>query len=75
MENYANRGGNSGVVAFSMTQDSITVKFSDGWCYLYNNVRPGMHMVKYMQSLALSGQGLNSYINSIVKTNFANKYR
>jgi hypothetical protein len=75
MQHYANKGGNSGVVAYETTVDSITVKFRDGWYYLYNDVKPGMYMVEHMQSLAHSGQGLNSYISSTVKNNFARKYR
>ncbi len=35
MEHYRNRGGDSGVVAYEIGPDSITVMFSDGavWSY------------------------------------------
>lgn len=75
MERYANKGGDSGVVAFDTTHDSITVEFRDNSVYLYNNVKPGSRTVDHMQTLARSGQGLNSYISTTVKKNYARKIR
>jgi len=75
MERYANRGGDSGVTAFEKDADSITVQFKDGSLYLYNGMRPGFQIVDRMKTLALSGQGLNSYISTTVKKNFFKKLR
>lgn len=75
MARYANCGGDSGVVAYSITPNSITVQFKDGWKYLYDSYKPGQHMVEHMQTLARSGHGLNSYITTTVKSNFASKSR
>lgn len=75
MEKYANRGGDSGVVGFEITHDSITVQFSDGSLYLYNAIRPGQPAVTHMQALARGGQGLNSYISRTVRKNFYQKLR
>lgn len=75
MPAYANKGGDSGVVAFETTADSITVQFRDGWKYVYNSTRPGAPTVSKMKELAQAGHGLNSYISSIVKKNFFTKHR
>ncbi|WP_431224804.1 hypothetical protein ACQ86O_08090 [Serratia sp. L9] len=75
MARYANLGGDSGVVAFEITADSITVEFRDGWKYVYDNSIPGAAVVTQMKTLAQSGRGLNSYISRVVKKSFARKYR
>lgn len=75
MQRYANKGGDSGVVAYAITADSITVQFKDGWNYVYNSIRPGVSVVTQMKTFAESGQGLNSYISRVVKKNFASKHR
>jgi len=75
MPAYANRGGNSGVVTYETTADSITVEFKDGWKYVYDVNKPGTATVSKMKELAQTGQGLNSYISSVVKKNFSGKHR
>ncbi|WP_404655800.1 hypothetical protein [Raoultella ornithinolytica] len=75
MQKYANRGGDSGVVGFEITADSITVQFVGGMNYVYDSYRPGAAIVTHLKTLALSGHGLNSYISSVVKSNFSRKYR
>lgn len=75
MTAYANRGGDSGIVSYEITADSITVEFKDGWKYVYDSTAPGAATVVRMKELAQSGHGLNSYISSVVKTNFSRKYR
>lgn len=76
MTSYRNLGGNSNVVAYEANEDSIQVVFKSGTCrnYLYNSVRPGKAVVERMKLLAAQGQGLNSYISSVVKDHFANKW-
>lgn len=75
MQVYANKGGNSGVVSYETTADSITVQFKDGSNYVYDAHKPGIAVVNKMKELAQAGHGLNSYISSVVKGNFSNKYR
>lgn len=75
METYANLGGDSGVMAFEIGETSIVVHFRDGSAYLYNELRPGRSDVQELQRLARTGQGLNSYISTRVKKNFARKLR
>ncbi len=68
-------GGNSGVVAFEIAQESITVQFNNGWLYLYTNGSAGMANIAEMQRLAKVAQGLNTYISRMVKGGFARKWR
>jgi hypothetical protein len=76
MTPYRNLGGNSNVVAYEANEDSIHVVFKSGACrnYLYNSVRPGNAVVERMKLLAAQGQGLNSYISTVVKNNFSSKW-
>lgn len=71
MDFYQNPGGNSGVYAFLIDDNSITVEFSKSGVYLYNYSKPGSSHVEQMKSLALSGIGLNSYIGKHVRDNYA----
>jgi hypothetical protein len=74
MERYKNLGGDSGVSAFEIGDGSITVHFSDGWKYLYTNQSAGSSNIVEMQQLARAGQGLNSFINRVVKKRYARKW-
>lgn len=68
MQNYANRSGSSGVRSFSISNDSITVSFNGtSRSYTYSYSSAGQTHVEHMKKLAVSGSGLNSYINRYVK--------
>lgn len=73
---YQNLSGESGVEAFEIGPDSITVKFRSGrhLYYLYNSVRPGAAAVQELKSRALSGRGLNSYISRTIRTSYADRW-
>jgi hypothetical protein len=75
MEPYANLGGDSGVVAYEIGSDSITVQFSDGGVYLYNYQRTGRGNVEHMKQIAVAGIGLSSFINAHVRKAYARKIR
>ena len=63
MKQYANHHGNSGVVEYEITDDSITVLFKYGKrAYIYSNAITGTHHVDTMKELAVSGRGLSTYI-------------
>lgn len=70
MQKYRNLGGNSGVAAYEIAEDSIMVQFNDGGLYLYNYSKPGMINVNRMKQLALKGSGLNSLISRVIKKNY-----
>ena len=75
MENYKNLGGDSGIVSYKIGSDFIEVYFSDNSGYLYNCQNPGQRDVEEMKRLAGMGEGLNSYINRVVRKNYASKIR
>ena len=67
MNNYVNIGGNSNIKGYENGavdgEFYIQVEFADGSTYLYNEQSCGKHLVQEMQSLAVSGKGLNSFIS------------
>jgi hypothetical protein len=75
MRRYKNLGGGSGVVAYEIGEDSITVRFRDGSNYLYTYQTPGKKLVERMKELAEAGQGLHGYISKTVKKRFESKTR
>ncbi|MCF8355624.1 MAG: hypothetical protein K9H48_14320 [Melioribacteraceae bacterium] len=75
MARYKNLGGDSGISSYEIGADSIEVTFNDGSVYLYNYASAGKHNIERMKSLAASGSGLNSFINTIVKKLYASKLR
>lgn len=76
MTPYRNLNGNSNVVSYEATEEAIQVVFRSGAHrnYLYNSIRPGRAVVERMKALAAQGYGLNSYIATTVKSNFAEKW-
>jgi len=76
MTPYKNASGTSNVVSYDTSDTSIHVVFRTGSHrnYLYDSVRPGPEVVQEMKRLAVQGWGLNSYISSIVKKNYARKW-
>ncbi|MDF8327372.1 MULTISPECIES: hypothetical protein [Aeromonas] len=68
MEIYKDINRDSGVKGFEINADSITVWF-DGTIrsYTYSYISAGSIHVETMKKLAVSGDGLNAYINRHVK--------
>ncbi len=75
MERYRNLGGDSGISAYEIGPDSITVQFKGGATYLYTNQSAGSANIDHMKQLARAGQGLNSFISRVVKKGYARKLR
>ncbi len=75
MDKYLNTGGDSGVVAYEITADSIRVQFSDGSIYLYTCASAGSQNIEKMKQLARTGEGLNAFINTQVRKSYARKER
>lgn len=73
MERYRNLGGDSGVSAYQISEDSIEVQFSDGATYSWTSSSAGAANIEEMKRLAIVGQGLNSFINRVVKKRYASK--
>lgn len=70
MERYKNFRGDSGVSAYEIGAESITVKFSTGKVYLYTYKSAGSSNIEKMKSLAVAEQGLNSFIMRNVKNSY-----
>jgi hypothetical protein len=70
-----NRGGDSGIAAYEIGDDSITVQFSDGAVYLYTSQSAGAIALAEMQHLARAGRGLNGYIRRVVRKGYAQRLR
>lgn len=73
MTPYKNLGGDSGVAAYEIGNDSIEVQFKDGMIYLYTVSSAGSANIEQMKNLAIVGEGLNGFINSYVKKGYASK--
>lgn len=75
MESYKNLSGNSEVKSYRINNDSIIVEFKDGNCYLYNYESAGRRNIEIMKGLAISGLGLNGFIDRHVRHSYAKKIR
>lgn len=73
MERYQNLGGTSSVAEFEMDADAITVRFTDGAVYEYTAASVGRKNLEIMKGLAVEGIGLNSFIMTEVRTDYAAK--
>lgn len=72
MENYGNLS--SGISAYEIGPDSITVRFKDGWSYLFTYASAGKGNVEQMKALAKAGSGLNTFITKNVRHLYASKF-
>lgn len=67
MTKYENKGRDSGILAYEISDSKISIKFSDGSVYHYSYASAGQSNVEQMKKLAQQGEGLNSFINTHVK--------
>lgn len=78
MEIYKDINNDSGVAAYELGIGSIVVQFSKGSIrnYEYLSSKIGATHISNMHRLAVSGDGLNSYIgsNPEVKNGFSRKW-
>jgi len=70
MQRYANFGGHSSIYGYEIEPTRIRVMFSDGAIYSYSYVSAGISNVERMKQLAMSGQGLNSFIMRNVRNSY-----
>jgi hypothetical protein len=73
MKRYKNLSGNSGVEAFELANDAITVRFHGGATYVYDYSVTGQAMVEQMKLLAEEGRGLSTFISRFVSDKYAAK--
>lgn len=58
------------IAGYDIGDDYIKVYFNSGQDYTYSYQSAGKDNVDEMKSLAQSGNGLNGFINSVVKYNY-----
>lgn len=75
MTPYSNLSGRSGVVAYEIAPDSITVEFEDGAVYLYTEESAGRSDLEAMKGLADAGRGLSTFIVRHVRMAYAARLR
>ena len=75
MKQYADTNGNSGVQGYKLGQGLILVEFKDGSIYEYTSLSAGSQNIEHMGRLAAQGNGLNSFINSVVRQRYSRKIR
>ena len=73
MKIYRDLNNDSGINAYEISDDSITVRFKTGAVYLYNYLSTGAIHIEEMKRLAEAGDGLNSYIGRKIKGNYAKR--
>lgn len=73
MQRYNNLSGQSGVVAYEIGTDSITIEFVGGERYLYTGRSAGAENIAKMQELALAGRGLSTFVSQHIRTRYARK--
>lgn len=73
MEPYQNLSGNSGVAAYEIGEDYIRVQFTSGSVYVYTYDSAGADNIEQMKRLAKKGQGLNTFINTTVREEYARR--
>ncbi len=75
MEIYKNLNGNSGVTAYELGSDSITIEFTDGAVYQYTYQSAGKRNVEKMKKLAVAGKGLSSFVAQQVKERYEKRVK
>lgn len=75
MEPYRDWDNDSGVRAFEISEGKIDVQFKTGAVYRYTSVSVGPENFDQMVALARAGEGLNSFINRVVKKLYSVKLR
>ncbi len=75
MQRYRNLSGNSGVVAYELSEGRIVVQFVDGWKYEYTSRSAGAATIARMHRLAESGRGLSGFIATHVRDGYTRKFR
>lgn len=75
MPRYKNLSGDSRVVSYENTPDSITLTFEDGSRYLYTFASAGRADIDRMKALAEAGKGLGTFVARQVRGAFERKIK
>jgi hypothetical protein len=75
MKRYRTADNDTGVIAYEIAKDSVTIKFRDGSVYVYTDKSAGPAAIAEMKILAKKGAGLTTYINQHVRNLYQFKLR
>lgn len=75
MQRYRNLTGESGVSAYSLAKNAITVEFNNGHVYKYSYASAGRQNIEAMKMLAVSGKGLSTFISQHVHDAYVSRLR
>lgn len=75
MERYLDIDGDSGVAGYECGPGFIRVQFDTGRIYLYTDASAGAENIRQMHALAAQGNGLNSFVQRVVRTRYARRER
>ncbi len=75
MHSYKKADHDTGVIAYEIDRDSITIQFKDGSLYVYTAKSAGLRAISQMKTLAKKGEGLTTYINQHVREGYQSKLR
>lgn len=64
MKSYLDVNRDSGILGYDDSNDWIRVQFKSGAVYEYNQSTIGANNLATMKRLAVSGDGLNAFINT-----------
>ena len=73
MHRYRNQSGESGVTAYEIDDDAITIQFAGGDRYLYTGRSAGAENIAKMQELAREGRGLSTFVSQHIRQRYARK--
>ena len=75
MKRYKDIAGNSGVTAYDITPESISVEFNHDAVYRYTYTSAGKRNIEKMKQLADEGKGLSTYISQHVKDKYESQLK
>jgi hypothetical protein len=73
MHRYRNLDGSSGVAAYEIEPEAITLRFRGGATYRYTYAATGRSEVEAMKALAAAGRGLSTFVSREVGKRYARK--
>ena len=73
MQLYQNLSGDSGIANYEIGADYIKVRFRNGPLYVYTYQSAGRNIIEQMKMLAKAGQGLGTFISTIVRNAYSSK--
>lgn len=75
MKRYEDRSGRGGITGCEIFSNGIILEFKYVDQYLYDYSKPGKEHVEQMKILAEQGEGLTTYVNQLIRSNYKKKIK